>query len=202
MPISTRNAKLETRKARLKLPIGSKRYWQNIGRGLALGYRRGKKGGTWYARFELGDNKYAIKSIGYSDDHNDADGDKVLDYFQAQNEARKRESERKEESNKKGEHPKSSYTVTEAVEDYLLSKSDLKSIDDIRRRLSLHVLPFFGDKQISELTTDELKQWRKRLANSPSQARSRPDGPINREPVHHALEKTLRIGFWHTSRQL
>jgi len=41
-----RNAKLDTRTARSKLEARREPYWTVIGKGAALGYRKGAKGGT------------------------------------------------------------------------------------------------------------------------------------------------------------
>ena len=50
MARTVRDANLETRTARLRLPIRSEPYWRGLERGFALGYRRRGKGGTWLAR--------------------------------------------------------------------------------------------------------------------------------------------------------
>jgi hypothetical protein len=41
-----RKLSLETPTARLKLPIRKKCYWQRLGRGLSLGYRRNQNEGV------------------------------------------------------------------------------------------------------------------------------------------------------------
>ena len=47
MARTVRDANLETRTARLRLPIRSEPYWRGLEKGFALGYRRRGKGGTW-----------------------------------------------------------------------------------------------------------------------------------------------------------
>jgi hypothetical protein len=50
MARTVRDANLETRTARLRLPIRTEPYWRGLEKGFALGYRRRGRGGTWLAR--------------------------------------------------------------------------------------------------------------------------------------------------------
>ncbi len=78
---------LETRTARDRLPAG--RYHRTqVGDGLSLGYRRGTKARTWYARFVDAGGIERRPTIGTADDFLDRDGDHVLDFFQAATKAR------------------------------------------------------------------------------------------------------------------
>lgn len=83
-----RNAKLDTRTALGKLPPRREPYWTSLGKGRALGYRKGAKGGTWIARLrdeETGKQQY--EALGSADDTADADRAGLLTYRQAQEEA-------------------------------------------------------------------------------------------------------------------
>ena len=82
MARTVRDASLETRTARLRLPIRTEPYWRGLEKGFALGYRRRAMGGTWLARRRQGDGGYAEHRIGTSDDLQDADGVAMLDYGQ------------------------------------------------------------------------------------------------------------------------
>ena len=86
MARTARHAKLDTRSARAKLAIRREPYWCNLGDGLAVGYRRiDRNHGTWISRAYEGDpprRKY--KALGTADDMAEADGQKVLDFKQAQ----------------------------------------------------------------------------------------------------------------------
>src|SRR5215469_3431780 len=64
----TRAALLETRTSRLKLGIAKKPVFVKIGPGIGLGYRRNQTAGTWVLRV--------------------ANGNMVLDFWQAQDRAR------------------------------------------------------------------------------------------------------------------
>lgn len=88
MPRSARSAQLETRSARLKLPVAWKPIFVKIAPGIGLGYRRNKTAGTWVARKSDGKGGNWTKAIGIADDFDDADGTAVFDYWQAQDRAR------------------------------------------------------------------------------------------------------------------
>src|ERR1700732_712343 len=87
MARTVRNAKLDTRSARAKLPSKKSGYWVPIARGFALGYRRGPKGGSWLARLIESDRRHET-TLGPADDVLDADGERIFDYAQAQAKAR------------------------------------------------------------------------------------------------------------------
>ncbi len=88
MARTVRDASLETRTARLRLPIRTEPYWRGLEKGFALGYRRRASGGTWLARRRQADGGYTEHRIGTTDDLQDADGLAVLDYGQAQKASR------------------------------------------------------------------------------------------------------------------
>ena len=74
MARTVRNAKIDTRSARVKLTERREPYWTPISAGCAIGYRRGAKGGTWVARFRGEDGKQHYEALGAADDARDADG--------------------------------------------------------------------------------------------------------------------------------
>jgi len=85
MPRSARHTSLETRTAHLRLKIRRAPHFVKIAKGLRLGYYRGSGCGTWIGRRYRGAGVY--DTIGVADDTADADSIKVLDYWQAQEEA-------------------------------------------------------------------------------------------------------------------
>src|SRR3954453_8742106 len=83
-----RDRAIETRGARRKLKASGKPYWRAIGKGLHVGYRKGKTSGGWVVRRYLGDQNYSMHTVAEADDILDADGQDVLDFWQAQEAAR------------------------------------------------------------------------------------------------------------------
>ena len=50
-----------------------------------MGYRKPKEGpGKWVARHYVGKQSYQVETLAPADDLSDADGDKILDFKQAQ----------------------------------------------------------------------------------------------------------------------
>ena len=89
MARTARNSALETRTARTRLRIRRTPYFAKIAKGLRLGYYRGSISGSWIARCYRGAGVYATEALGIADDTLEADGVKVLDYWQAQGHARR-----------------------------------------------------------------------------------------------------------------
>src|SRR3981189_2791186 len=89
MARTARNSSLETRTARSRLRIRRTPYFAKIAKGLRLGYYRGPISGSWVARGHPGAGIYGTEAVGVADDTLDADGVKVLDYWQAQEHARR-----------------------------------------------------------------------------------------------------------------
>src|SRR2546430_17699569 len=88
MARSVRNAGLEPRNARLKLPVARKPVFIRIGPGLSLGYRRNQVAGTWVLSLADGKGGATTKAISTADDYEVSNGATVLDYWQAQERAK------------------------------------------------------------------------------------------------------------------
>ena len=155
MARSVRKAGLETRTARLKLPVARKPVFIRIAPGLSLGYRRNQITGTWVLRVADGKGGAATRAIGAADDFDDADGATVLDYWQAQEKAKSvaRGSD--------GSDIAKPLTIRRAAEVYLsvLEAKNLRTARDTRGRLNLHFLPKFSDDLVASLTKSKLEGW-------------------------------------------
>src|SRR5262245_17181290 len=88
MARSIRAASLETRTARLKLPVRRKSYTVRVAPGVRLGYRRTATAGTWSVVAADGKGGSWLKGFAAADDYENANGETVLDYWQAQSRAR------------------------------------------------------------------------------------------------------------------
>jgi integrase len=152
-----RDKGLESRSARAKLKVSGKPYYKPIGEGLHLGYRKGATVGKWVARIYVGDQKYVVETIATADDYEDANGERVLTFWQAQDRARELAG-------------KKVYTgpfrVQDAVEGYLNYLGDRTSAYDGRIRFEKHVLPVLGDVPLTELTGDQIREWHRALSRS------------------------------------
>ena len=83
-----RDTNLESRAGRAKLKPSGKPYYKSIGEGLHLGYRKGRVEGKWVVRRYAGNQAYITDTICTADDIADADGTRILTFWQAQEKAR------------------------------------------------------------------------------------------------------------------
>ena len=84
-----RSSQLESRTARLKLPIRRKPYTVRVAPGIRLGYRRNETAGSWSVIVADGRGGNWMKQFAIADDHEDANGgDRVFDFWRAQDKAR------------------------------------------------------------------------------------------------------------------
>jgi integrase len=163
---------LDSRDARSRLKIRGKPYYRTLERGLHLGYRRlgGGQAGTWVARHYVGDQQYEVERIGTADDKSDADGVAVLDFWQAQDAARKAMVDRVHRHGKHGP-----YTVGRALDDYLefLSR-ERKTAKSASYGVEALIRPKLGDIEVARLTTERVERWRNEIADTPARIRTRP----------------------------
>jgi integrase len=172
-----RDAKLESRTARLQLKPEGKRFWRAIDSGLHLGYRRGKSGGVWLMRRYLGGEQYILETIARADDALDPDGDVILSFAQAQAKARKLFMERERED--AGLRPTSGpYLVEHALADYLAAykggqtKGGGKRPEDIKSRSQAFIEPELGKMEVARLTADRIRKWHAALAEAAPRLRT------------------------------
>jgi integrase len=177
MPRKVRDANLETRTARSRLPVRHKPVYRLVEPGLHLGYRKLPNGpGTWIARRYSGQGRYAVENlrttdgeIVLADDYEDADGHRVMTFAQAQRAARG------------PRRATGGLTVGEVVAQYLAYlDSDGRSrqaVQDARYKLEAHVLPRLGNVKIAALSADRLRHWRDGLASTAARVRTRQGEP-------------------------
>jgi hypothetical protein len=150
-----RNSVLENRTQRLRLPIAKKPVFVRIGLGISIGYRRNQTAGTWVLRVADGRGGARTAAVGFADDHDDADGQKCLDYWQAQDRAK---AAARRINGVPGSQPP---TVRAAAETYLLwlTAKNPRTAADTRGRLEKHFLPTFGVCLVGSLTKSILDAW-------------------------------------------
>jgi integrase len=179
------DAKLDTRAARLRLKKRREPYWRSISEGLAVGYRKGVKGGTWIARHYSTEHGRRYHSIGTADDIADADGAHVLSFAQAQEVARKWFAHLARHD--RGQVRSGPYTVGECLGEYLTwLQGHRKTAGDARYRVDAHIAPKLGEIQCNRLTTAELQKWLRDLASSPARLRTKKDA---KRPRYRELDR-------------
>jgi integrase len=173
MPRLAHDAKLRSRSSRRPLAQAPQPYYTKLLKGLALGYRKGAKGGTWIARRHEGGTKYSFQPLGVADDHADADGVAVLSFDQAQEQARSWFQRRAHED--AGSVQTGPYTVAQAMEDYITERERVKRKSFARTRtiIAAHILPTLGSLDVNKLTHGKLKTWRDSLQTAAPRLRSK-----------------------------
>jgi integrase len=155
MARKVRHSSLETRTARLKLVVRRKPYsGPSLSRGVALQYRRNKTNGTWVLKASDGHGAYWTKAIAEADDHDDSNGKTILNFFEAQDQAKK--LARGED----GSADSAPITVDSALKDYrrdLEARAANPYNADWPR---LHCSSVLLAKPVALLTATELKKWR------------------------------------------
>lgn len=165
-----RDARLDSREARLKLKARHEPYWRLIHEGLHLGYRKGPRGGAWIVRV-LFDGTYRKESFSDADDQQDANGKSILNFAQAQTEAIKRAKVVTMKDADDGPN-----TVNNALNDYLAWYSiNKKAIASTRNAVDAHIRPALGNKLLSDLSSRQIRKWHESLAQSASRLRSGAD---------------------------
>jgi integrase len=175
MPRTLQDAKLDTRTARWRLKQRREPYWRSISEGLAIGYRKGVKGGTWRARHYSLEHGYRYAPIGAADDIADADGVHVLSFSQAQEAARNWFADLARQHSGAGLAP---FTVAEVMDYYItFLENEGRSADavaDTRYRDKAFIRPALGHIEARSLTADILRKWRDSLAKAAPRLRTRP----------------------------
>lgn len=174
MPRASRDAKLETRTARAKLKACHEPYWVSIGKTLHLGYRKGASGGSWIVRAYM-NGAYKKQKLGKADDFQDANGQTILDYFQAQ-EACRAFSEEQTQLAATGLSADliQGDTVGDAISRYLSwYKLNKKAYRATEQAVHCHILPKFADYKVNELTSALIRTWHQALAKQPRQTKSK-----------------------------
>jgi hypothetical protein len=155
MSRSVRDAKLDSRAAREKLAARGKPHFRTLDPGLHLGYRKLKGApGRWVVRYYIGEQSYAVETIATADDLSPANGVDVLDFRQAQGEARRRRDARMHATSGRGP-----FTVASAIELHLekLAAKRRKTADTRFRAISM-ILPELGGRLVAELKTDDIRK--------------------------------------------
>src|SRR5262245_45775262 len=179
-----RSNSLETRTNRLKLPVRRKPHcFTAIAPGIALAYRRGKDRNAWVMRVADGKGGNWTKNLpGIPDDHEDANGEGVLDFWQAQDKARQLARGTVETGRP--------VTVAEALSDY---ERDLRARGGLTGNVSRvrhHLPPSLATKPVAMLTSRELQHWRDGLAMKPA--------TVNR--TTHILKAACNLAARHDAR--
>lgn len=136
--------KLDTQNKLNKLPIRHEPFWDILGKGKALGYRKSATGGVWKARLRQPDGKKIGRTLG---DDLTFEQAKTLaeDWFVSISGA--------------GDHR---YTLAQAVEDYLndyATRTSRNSSNEARSRLNKHLPESMLKTLVLDITSTQIESW-------------------------------------------
>jgi integrase len=183
MARTLRDAKLDTRNARARLKPRKEPYWRSLSEGLATGYYKGAKGGTWIAKHYSAEHGRRFEPLGTADDVADADGEHVLSFAQAQEKARAWFGALAREDG--GEQKIGPYSVADALDDYLkdYERRGGKGMGEARHVVERHVRPALGSLLLTRITAERIEAWQHMIATAAPLARSGKDAEeLNRRP--------------------
>jgi integrase len=149
-----KQSKLDSRTARLRLEIRKKPYTNRIAVGIRLGYRRNTGPGTWNV---LGGGGAWLKRIGVADDHEEADGVHILDYWQAVESARN--IARAKDGGDTGKLITVEAALVAYADDLKARGSNPYNADHVRSHLPKALL----SKTVALLNARDLRRWRDSL---------------------------------------
>lgn len=186
MARTAKNAKVDSRSARSKLPARREPYWTKIQTGGHLGYRRIATGGFWIARYrDKALSKRTYQALGSADDFADHDGENVFSFDAAQEAARKYFKRRVAELAGDWTPDNESLTVREAMALYLAEfEKRGKGLAQARSVINAHILPTLGDAAVARLTRARLITWRDAIAEGSARVRSKRHGPVKFRKGH------------------
>jgi integrase len=182
-----RNAKLDSRTARARLPRRREPFWAVISAGCALGYRQGAKTGTWIGKFRDEQGHRHYEAFGAADDKRDADGISVFSFAQAQEQARIFFARKAREAAGHLAPHDGPYTIKDAVNDYLKAyeRRGGRAVYHSRRAAETHILPALGMLPVTRLSAKRLEDRHRGLAEKPALLRSTP----GRKPNQRETDK-------------
>jgi integrase len=123
--------------------------------------------GKWKARFRavVTGGAYRETTLGKADDNRDADGDRILNFTQAQEKARAWFAA------VAGVKSTGPYTVGDALDDYL-KEFEGKSLYQTQKRVEVLIRPALGSIELAKLTSEAIKGWHRGRASAPSMLRT------------------------------
>jgi integrase len=151
-----RASRLETRTARLKLPVRQKPYdFTSVSPNICVGYRRNHTAGTWVVRVADGNGGNWTRRIGLADDFEASDAEHVLDWWEA-TEAARRVARGSANTGRPA-------TVKDAVDAYQRDLVARGGSVANAGRVRKHLTPKLASMPVGLLTSRELAAWRDSL---------------------------------------
>jgi integrase len=186
-----RDARLESRAARLRLTPGRQPHWKTLQPGkLHLGYRRRQRDlpGTWLVRHYVGGERYRIAPLGLADDfHDAAENANIINFAEAQ----RRALAHKLSAGTRAGGP----TVGDACERYIeaLRSDRPTAADEVEARIERSVPLKLGSICLAALSSDDLTRWRDALVSVSAYGSKPPSTPERKRQRRATANRTFSV---------
>lgn len=185
-----RSPKISTRESRRKLAVRHEPYWQQIHSGISIGYRKGKRGGSWIRRQAVAGG-YQKETLGIADDHVDADAKSILSYAQAFGLAVAGVNAEKPQLAKE-------LTVSDVLDDYLeWHEANSQNARTTQYVIDADIRKALGDKLIDDLTTTAIRRWHQNLAKGKKSAATDAESVRKRKATANRVLTVLKAALQH-----
>jgi hypothetical protein len=186
MPRKIKDRTLESRTARLRLPIHTDPVFVRLRVGVFLGYRRNKLDGNWVVR---AGKPYRTKNLGaVADDYHKENGRDVLDYWRAQERALKMASHNDETAAEDA-----SQTVAQALDAYEASLKKNRRDPGNASRVRPHLPRPMLASPVATLGAGKLREWHDSLTETVAPATVKRIANAFRAALNLAADKDERI---------
>jgi integrase len=210
MPRTTDDFILQTPSARVRLFPNAEPYYRTIAQGLAIGYRRAERGGSWLARIRLPETaRYAEIKLGRADDLGLIPDEKATMTFDQAVRAARTAFAQAEARRTSGTLPGAERkTVGELLDLYIegyvsgdarAKEKPGRDLTNVKSIIERHLRPALGAVRIEHLNADQLKAFKAKLTKAPRLTRSgrplRSDTPPSQrglEPDRSEIERKRR----------
>jgi len=176
--------KIETPSARARLKPAAKPYrGAKLDKNVTLACKRDNAGSDFVGLYYIGDGKYIQRSLGRADDSMPANGETVLNYYQASRKALVLAAAILAPA-----PPKGPVTVNMVLDSYFDRRDrEGKSTTDERGRADLRIRRAIGTILTSDLTRDIISDWHFKMAKRPK------GGKIDQEAVRASKVTANRL---------
>lgn len=202
MSRNVQEANIQSPTARARLAVRAEPYYRSLQRGLALGYRRGKWGGTWLARTrDPIKDTYSESKIGPADDEGQKSA-QAFTYDQASCRAVEIFVEEEARRNS-GALPGNRRKLVNEVFDFYLAGylsgdarkdgspgRDVKNLNSI---LDAHLRPHLGSLRLDRLNATVLERFKFDLVKKPKLSRSRQPVDLSAKHLQHGADAATQL---------
>lgn len=187
-----RSVRLQTKEARRLLPVAHAPYWHEVRPLLHIGFRKGRRGGTWLLRENIGGKQYK-RRVGIAEDEGiDSDHKTILSFEDVLKIATADDRPTADLMPR--------YTVESALTAYWThrrAKSSKAAVEADKVKINAHVVGKFHDTDIADLTTEKLQAWRDGMVKDTDDPAAKRRSKATANRVRNVFFAALNLAYEH-----